>query len=171
MHVGFKITNLVVGVDMCCIMPGSHVNTVVNVFFTVEKWRNLNGNNLLQLMYTSKRHSYTFQSYVQLTMAQLHAANVPTPIKMIERSLWSSRHVFGKNLEQTKKMAQSEFEVLNAWFEFLKSCPDVDLGVDIVVYLRTSPDVAYKRLKARARSEEKVVSIDYLKDLHEVCMR
>ena len=152
-------------------MPGSHVNTVVNVFFTVEKWRNLNGNNLLQLMYTSKRHSYTFQSYVQLTMAQLHAANVPTPIKMIERSLWSSRHVFGKNLEQTKKMAQSEFEVLNAWFEFLKSCPDVDLGVDIVVYLRTSPDVAYKRLKARARSEEKVVSIDYLKDLHEVCMR
>ena len=135
----------------------------------VDKWRSLNGHNLLQLMYSApQRHSYTFQSYVQLTMTQLHAAKVPTPIKMIERSLWSARHVFGKNLVQTKKMAQSEFEVLNAWFEFLKNCPNVDLGVDMVVYLRTSPEVAYKRLKARARSEEKVVSIEYLKELHDL---
>ena len=64
-------------------------------------------------------------------------------------------------------MATSEFEVLKAWFEFLRGCPkEVDLSVDLVIYLRTSPEVAYQRLKARARSEEKIVSLEYLQDLH-----
>ena len=107
---------------------------------------------------------YEFKFFV----LKLHTAKVSTPIKMIERSLWSARHVFGKNLMETGKMAQSEFEVLNSWFEFLKSCPNVNLGVDLVVYLRTSPEVAYERLRARSRSEEKVVSIDYLKELHDL---
>ena len=65
-------------------------------------------------------------------------------------------------------MSPSEFEVLDSWFEFLKSCPSVDLGVDMVIYLRTSPEVAYQRLKARARSEEKLVPIEYLRELHDL---
>lgn len=57
--------------------------------------------------------------------------------------------------------------MLKAWFEFLRSCPkEVDLSVDLVIYLRTTPEVAYQRLKARARSEEKIVSLEYLQDLH-----
>ena len=83
-----------------------------------------------------------------------------------------SHHSFdllvGKNLVQTGKMSPSEFEVLDSWFEFLKSCPSVDLGVDMVIYLRTSPEVAYQRLKARARSEEKLVPIEYLRELHDL---
>lgn len=135
----------------------------------VDKWRDLNGHNLLQMMYEDPtRHSYTFQSYVQLTMAQLHTAKCNSPIKMIERSLWSARYIFGENLRQTTKMAKSEFEVLCAWFDFLKESPEVDMSVDLVIYLRSNPEVAYERLKARARSEETVVSLDYLKQLHEL---
>lgn len=135
----------------------------------VDKWRNLNGNNLLQLMYEApERHSYTFQSYAQLTMAQLHMAKTNKPMKIIERSVWSGRHVFAENLLHSGKMAPSEFEVLNAWFEFLKASNRVDLGVDLIVYLRTSPLVAYQRLKSRARSEEKIVSLNYLQDLHDL---
>jgi len=134
----------------------------------VEKWRDLDGHNLLQLMYTDpSRHSYTFQSFVQLTMAQLHTAKTNRRIKIMERSLWSARYVFAENLLRSQKMAPSEFEVLKAWFEFLRGCPkEVDLSVDLVIYLRTSPEVAYQRLKARARSEEKIVSLEYLQDLH-----
>ena len=106
--------------------------------------------------------------FILIFFLKLHTAKVSTPIKMIERSLWSARHVFGKNLMETGKMAQSEFQVLDSWFEFLKSSPNVNLGVDLVVYLRTSPEVAYERLRARSRSEEKVVSIDYLKELHDL---
>ena len=71
----------------------------------VDKWRDLDGHNLLELMYTDpRRHSYTFQSFVQLTMAQLHAAKTNKRIKMIERSLWSARYVFAENLLRSQKM-------------------------------------------------------------------
>ena len=87
---------------------------------------------------------------------------------LITRSHHSFDLLVGKNLVQTGKMSPSEFEVLDSWFEFLKSCPSVDLGVDMVIYLRTSPEVAYQRLKARARSEEKLVPIEYLRELHDL---
>lgn len=39
----------------------------------VDLWRNLNGHNLLEYMYTDpSRHSFAFHSYVQLTMLQNH---------------------------------------------------------------------------------------------------
>ncbi len=38
----------------------------------VDKWKNLDGINLLDLMYKEpSRHSFTFQSYVQLTMTEV----------------------------------------------------------------------------------------------------
>ena len=144
------------------------LNNVAVYTEPVDKWRDLNGHNLLQLMYEQpERHSYTFQSYVQLTMAKVHTARTNKPIKIIERSLWSARYVFAENLLRSHKMAKSEFEVLNAWFEFLQSCPqEIDLGIDLVIYLRTSPEVAYQRLKERARPEEKIVPLEYLQELH-----
>ncbi len=135
----------------------------------VDKWRDLDGHNLLQLMYEEpERHSYTFQSYVQLTMAQQHTAKTSKAVKIMERSVWSGRFVFAENLKRAQKMADSEFAVYNAWFEFLKTSNDVDLGLDLIIYLRTSPQVAYQRLKARARSEEKIVSLNYLQELHDL---
>ena len=35
------------------------------------------------------------------------------------------------------------------------------------IYLRTSPETCYQRLKKRARSEETGISIDYLRALHQ----
>lgn len=34
------------------------------------------------------------------------------------------------------------------------------------VYLRTTPETVYERMKVRGRSEETSVSLDYLKQLH-----
>lgn len=34
--------------------------------------------------------------------------------------------------------------------------------------MRTDPEVAYQRIKARNRSEEKYVSFEYIKHLHEL---
>lgn len=36
------------------------------------------------------------------------------------------------------------------------------------VYLRTTPEIVYERMKTRARSEEKCIPLDYLKQLHEL---
>ena len=46
---------------------------------------------------------------------------------------------------------------------FLRSATDLDKSVDLIVYLRTTPETAWQRVKARARSEEKVIPIEYLR--------
>ena len=54
----------------------------------VEKWRNLQGHNLLQKMYEDpSRWSMLLQTYIQLTMVQLHNQPCQKPVKIMERSL------------------------------------------------------------------------------------
>ncbi len=54
----------------------------------VDRWRNVQGHNLLDLMYADPaRWSLLFQTYVQLTMVQQHAIATDKPVKIMERSL------------------------------------------------------------------------------------
>ena len=138
----------------------------------LEKWCNLEGHNLLQMMYEDPcRHSMTLQSYIQLTMAQNHCKGASSPItkvKIMERSIFSAQNIFVENLWKNKKLADSEYEVLSAWYKFLTTSESVDLKVDLIVYLRVAPEVAWERVKKRARSEEDTVSLEYLTELHEL---
>jgi hypothetical protein len=62
--------------------------------------------------------------------------------------------------------------VLCKWFKFLTESSLVDLGVDLIVYLRTSPEVAWTRVKEQAFhsvKEEQVAFLEQfqkLNDLH-----
>jgi len=136
----------------------------------VSKWQNVHGNNLLQLMYEDpKRWSLMFQSYVHLTMVQQHANILSTkPIRMMERSLFSARYCFNENLYRNGYLTDAEYAALSEWFNFLIDCPKLDFKVDQIVYLRTSPEIAYERIKKRSRSEETKVQFSYIKDLHEL---
>lgn len=51
-------------------------------------------------------------------------------------------------------------------FDFINESQKI--ACDLIVYLRTSPEVVYERMKARARSEESCVPLEYLKDLHDL---
>ena len=84
---------------------------------------------------------------------------------MMERSLWSAHHVFAENLARKNLMAKSECAVLTEWFNFLTTASKIEVGVDLVIYLKTSPEVALERLRKRQRSKEEVnsVSRDYVK--------
>ena len=54
----------------------------------VSRWRNMQGHNLLELMYQdTQRWSLLFQTYVQLTMVQQHMKPSTKPIRIMERSL------------------------------------------------------------------------------------
>lgn len=58
----------------------------------LELWRDCNGHNLLGLLYEDrKKWSFTFQSYVQLTMLEQHTKVTDRPIKLMERSIYSAR--------------------------------------------------------------------------------
>lgn len=57
-------------------------------------------------------------------------------------------------------------DILQEWYEFIHEQHKIEC--DLIVYLRTSPEVAYERIKKRARDEESCVPFDYLKDLHDL---
>jgi len=135
----------------------------------VDRWRNVRGNNLLAMMYEDPtRYSLLFQTYVQLTMLERHNQPCDKDAKIMERSLLSARYCFVENLHATGKMSDAEHAVISEWFDYLVSCPQLDIGVDLVVYLRTSPEVAYERILARHRNEEVKIPFEYVRQLHEL---
>jgi len=134
----------------------------------VERWRDVNGHNLLQLMYEDpSRWALPFQSYVQLTMLENHLLATSKPVKLIERSIYSARYCFVENMYRTGKLQGSEFAVLDEWFKFATNKENsLDLKVDLIIYLKTTPEKALERINKRARSEENQIPLQYLQQLH-----
>uniref|UniRef100_A0A1B6C1H1 Deoxynucleoside kinase domain-containing protein n=1 Tax=Clastoptera arizonana TaxID=38151 RepID=A0A1B6C1H1_9HEMI len=131
----------------------------------VEAWRNIKGHNFLDLMYKDPmKWGLAFQSIVQKTMLDLHLRTSHEPIKMMERSIFSARYVFVENLHRTQKLSSPDYTVLDEWFQWITK--NLHIKGDLTVYLRTDPEVVYKRIKARARPEEAHVPLEYLKQLH-----
>ena len=62
----------------------------------------------------------------------------------MERSIFSAKYCFVENLMRSGKMPLSEYEVLSSWFDFLLTSPQVDLGVDLIVYMRVSMILMFK---------------------------
>ena len=123
--------------------------------------------------------------YVQLTMLKNHMLRTNRPVKLMERSLFSAKYCFAENLRRNGLMAESEFQVLSSWFDHLVNSPELDLGVDLIVYLRTKPEIARERLLGRGfaikqhyivqseffltgRGEEHLISLDYIQRLHDL---
>ncbi|XP_064130014.1 thymidine kinase 2, mitochondrial isoform X1 [Loxodonta africana] len=124
----------------------------------VPKWRNVRGHNPLGLMYCDPcRWGLTLQTYVQLTMLDQHTRPQTSPVRLMERSIHSARYVFVENLYRSGKMPEVDYVVLSEWFDWIVR--NIDVSVDLIVYLRTTPETCYQRLKMRCREEEKVIPL------------
>jgi len=131
----------------------------------VVQWRNLHGHNLLDMMYKDPaRWAHLFQSYVQLTMMEQHLRPSSNAVKMMERSLFSARYCFVENLFHSGKLSEAEYLVYNEWFKMITK--NVDIAVDLIVYLKTDPKIVHERTKRRGRSEEQQIPLEYLEKLH-----
>nr|XP_060644265.1 thymidine kinase 2, mitochondrial [Anolis sagrei ordinatus] len=131
----------------------------------VSKWRNVCGHNPLSLMYQDPtRWGITLQTYVQLTMLDQHMRTTLSPVKMMERSIHSAKYIFVENLYRSGKMPEVDYVVLTEWFEWI--IKNLSVSVDLIVYLQTSPERCYERLKRRCREEEKVIPMEYLEAIH-----
>ncbi|XP_071106099.1 thymidine kinase 2, mitochondrial-like isoform X1 [Haliotis cracherodii] len=135
----------------------------------VEQWTNIQGHNALGLLYEDpSRWSFSFNLYAQLTRIQMHTKPHTKPIKMLERSLYSTRYCFVENNYRSQTINGLEYAVLTEWFDWLSKTQKAEL--DLIVYLRADPEVCYERIKKRLRKEEASVPkklIDDLHDLHE----
>ncbi|CAB4062731.1 dnk [Lepeophtheirus salmonis] len=133
----------------------------------VDSWRNVAGENLLNNMYKDPpRCSFTFQSYVQLTRLKLLEEHGNEKVKIIERSIQSNNFVFLETAKKRKTLSDVELEVLGSYHSWIQN-HTISKHLDLIVYLRTLPEVAYCRLQKRARAEERTVPLDYLQDLHD----
>lgn len=131
----------------------------------VEMWRNCKGHNLLNLMYKdAKQWSFPFQIYAALTMLQRHTQKPVKPITFIERSIYSARYIFVEKLTKDGVLSPEHNAILDEQFKWMHE--NVDFSVDLIIYLRCSPDIAFKRMKARARNEEMNIPFKYIEDLH-----
>ncbi|KAL4240891.1 thymidine kinase 2 [Mactra antiquata] len=131
----------------------------------VDQWTNVQGHNALQLLYQDpSRWSFSFNIYAQLTRVQMHTRPHAKPVKMLERSLFSTRHCFVENDYRNETINGLEYAILNEWFEYLTAMPGT--GVDLIVYLRADPKVCYERIMKRSRKEEAGVPYKLIDDLH-----
>jgi len=132
----------------------------------VAQWCDVKGHNLLGKLYEDpKRWSFQFQSYVQLTRLQLLKKPTSCSVKIIERSIQNNRFCFLENAKKEGSLCGAELEVLFSWYDWLDD--KIGMPLDLIVYLRTSPEVAYDRLRQRGRKEEAGVPMEFIEGLHQ----
>ena len=133
----------------------------------VTEWCDLNGVNLLQKLYEdSQRWSMQFQAYVQLSRLRLLKHPSKKKIKLLERSIQNNRFCFLELAQREGSLGKHELAVLKSWYEWLDQ--SMGLELDLIVYLRTSPEISYNRMCARGRSEENGIPRQFIQSLHNV---
>ena len=142
---------------------------VVTLKEPIDAWQNLNGSNLLSLMYENpNKYSFIFQMYVLLTnlQQQTQKSEGDVNVKIIERHIGFK--FFIENSYQLENLSEIEFSVLSEWSKYLLSSPHLNMTAELIVYLKTSPATCYERIKKRQRNEEQCITLDYLTRLHEI---
>lgn len=140
------------------------------VFEPLSRWQNVGeGGNLLEKFYQdTSRWGYTFQTYAFITRIieqQEKALENPFNAQVLERSVYSDRYCFAKNCFEMGTISKLEWDLYQQWFQWLVD--NYSQKPDGFIYLRTTPEVCYERLKKRARQEESIIAFNYLKLLND----
>lgn len=155
---------------------GCGKSTLLNYFKTcpavealkepIQQWTDIKGHNALQLLYEDPpRWSFSFNNYSLLTRLEMHQHTPSVPVKMLERSLFSTRYVFVENSHKNGDLTSLEYAVLSEWFDFIISTQK-KVEVDLFVYLRAPPEICFERIQKRNRKEETGVPYEFIKSLH-----
>ncbi|KAJ2939782.1 hypothetical protein O0L34_g17972 [Tuta absoluta] len=135
----------------------------------LHEWRNVHGHNLLGLMYSDlNKWVFAFQHYVLLSRLKIQTSQPSHPgitVKMFERSVQNSRYCFVENAKKQNTLKEPEYQVLSQWFDYTEK--NLDIGLDLIVYLRTSPQTVWERVMQRGRAEESEVPLEYLQQVHD----
>ena len=130
-------------------------------------WREGYAANMLELFYDDPhRWAFTFQTCAFVTRArtwkEMLALNDHSRI-VLERSIYCDRYIFAENCRRTGLMSSAEYQLYCGLWDFLVA--DYSVQPDLVMYLRTPADVCLERIKARDRSEESGITLEYLLQL------
>ncbi|XP_004844764.1 deoxyguanosine kinase, mitochondrial isoform X2 [Heterocephalus glaber] len=130
--------------------------------------------NLLDMMYQEPaRWSYTFQTCSFMSRLKVQLEPFPekllqakNPMQIFERSVYSDRYIFAKNLFENGSLSDTEWQIYQDWHSFLLQEFAGRLSLHGFIYLQATPQICLKRLYQRARKEEKGIELAYLEQLH-----
>lgn len=130
------------------------------------------GKNILELFYVDmEKHSFKMQIVSLITRWKLiqEAIESKDEIVIIERSIFTDRYSFALNLYEQGQMSTLEWKIYTDLLEdHASQAEDFPSNVEMCyVYVRTDPEVCLERKDKRGRPEEKSVTLDYLKTLHD----
>lgn len=141
-------------------------SSVVLTLEPCDEWQDVQGHNLLHAFYQdSARWACMFQVYASMTRIrkQQKDAMFADTLQIMERSWFSDRYCFARMLYDSKKINDLEWAVYEQmWDWYMRNTP-LPTGF---IYLRVLPEECFKRLQLRNRSEEAVVPLAYLQQLH-----
>jgi deoxyadenosine/deoxycytidine kinase len=133
----------------------------------VNAWQSGFASNLLDLFYHDmQRWSFTFQILAFITRAKTWKevlARTSHSRVVLERSIFTDRHVFATNMHQIGAMTETEWQVYCGLWDFLVS--NYCVTPDAILYLRTPAKVCLQRIAARDRAEESGIQLGYLQQL------
>ncbi|XP_008252453.1 deoxyguanosine kinase, mitochondrial isoform X3 [Oryctolagus cuniculus] len=119
------------------------------------------------------RWSYTFQTYSFMSRLKVQLEPFPEnllqsgkPVQIFERSVYSDRYIFAKNLFENGSISDIEWHIYQDWHSFLLRQFASQLTLHGFIYLQATPQVCLERLCRRAREEEKGIELAYLEQLH-----
>jgi deoxyadenosine/deoxycytidine kinase len=125
------------------------------------------GQSLLKNFYEDpKRWAYTLETLTLMVRIKEQLAEQTTqePMRLVERSIYSGYYCFTKNGYEQGFLTDVEWHVYMQWFEFLTQKCALPKGF---IYLRTSPEISFERIKKRNRFAETNISLDYIRQIHE----
>jgi len=147
---------------------------VIKIGEPVDLWKSI---GVLQAFYADvPRMSYEFQSFTFVTRIQetisAYEANPDADVYILERSIFSDRHLFVDMLHQDGHIDPMRMTMYDTWWKmWSRLMPFVPSGF---VYLKPDIDECMSRIKARARDGEDSIPASYqmrLREKHEAFLR
>ena len=145
-------------------------NDIIYLQEPIEEWNKIkdeNNKTILEKFYENQcKYSFSFQMMAYISRLHLLRKTIkenPNSIIITERSLFTDKYVFAKMLYDSEKMEKIEYSIYNNWFHSM-----IDLApLNKVIYLKTTPEVSYERIKKRNREGENSIPFEYIKDCHD----
>lgn len=126
------------------------------------------GKSLLEEFYKKPaRWAFTIETFAMLARSLDHVKHQKNGSGnvVMERSIYSGHYCFAYNGLASGYLNEIEWEVYTQWINFImhQQC-QAPKGF---VYLRTKPETCHSRVHKRSRSGEELVSLAYLRNIHE----
>ncbi|VDO06734.1 unnamed protein product [Rodentolepis nana] len=133
----------------------------------IDKWSDVGGFNLFENFYANPRKWCTpFRSHVMATIADQLSKPQTAKFRLIERSIHSNFHCFTEANHDAGAISDCDYEVIKKFYAYLSRLPMFKL--ELIIYLRSTPEICAERIKRRQRRGEEGINIEYLQKLHDL---